>query len=74
MTHDPLCSNQPEHYDGSVLWPAHCECSLIAKVRADERHAAVQRVEALAFDHENGHGVLIVPTAEVIAAIKGGNE
>lgn len=33
--------------------------------------AAVQRVEALAFDHENGHGVLIIPTAMALAALRG---
>jgi hypothetical protein len=37
MTHDPLCPNIPEHWDGQILWQAWCHCDLIAKVRADER-------------------------------------
>jgi hypothetical protein len=35
--HDPLCSNEAGYFDGSVDWPARCECVLIAKARDDER-------------------------------------
>ena len=47
MTHDPLCSNQSEYFDGSILWPARCECELIAKIRADEREKAAQRIRSI---------------------------
>lgn len=40
MTHDPLCSFEVYHTTDV------CECSLIAKVRADEREKAAQRVHA----------------------------
>lgn len=42
--HDPLCSNQPGYFDGSIDWYAKCECVLISKVRADEREKAAKRV------------------------------
>lgn len=45
-THDPLCDSQPEYFDGSILWPEHCTCHIIVKVRADEREKAAQRVES----------------------------
>ena len=43
MTHDPLCARTPTgvHYVGT------CTCNLIAKVRADERMKAGQRVNSL---------------------------
>lgn len=40
VNHDSLCSNQSEYFDGSILWPARCECELIARIRADEREKA----------------------------------
>jgi hypothetical protein len=45
--HDPLCSNQPGYFDGSIDWYAKCECVLISKVRADEREKAAKRVANL---------------------------
>lgn len=47
MNHDALCSNQSEYFDGSILWPARCECELIAKIRADEREKVAMRIEEL---------------------------
>jgi len=41
VNHDPLCTNTPEHYDGSILWPARCDCDIIAAARADERQRIV---------------------------------
>ena len=43
MTHDPLCPNIPEDWDGKILWPSRCDCVLIAKVRADEQQGAIKR-------------------------------
>jgi len=44
IKHDPMCPNIPERWDpeASILWPAHCQCDLISKVRQDmaERCAA----------------------------------
>jgi hypothetical protein len=48
--HDPLCPNQPEYHDGSVLWPARCDCDLIAKVRKDEAN----RVMSLRYTEVTG--------------------
>jgi hypothetical protein len=42
MTHDPLCPNIPEDWDGKILWPSRCDCVLIAKVRADERQQTIR--------------------------------
>lgn len=57
MTHDPLCPYQPERStncemkSGVMCAVAHytppvpCQCSLIAKVRADERKRYGARIE-----------------------------
>jgi hypothetical protein len=39
MTHDPLCDHSTGSLDGG------CECSLIAKVRADERKRVILAME-----------------------------
>ena len=44
IEHDSLCDYQPEHFDGSILWPERCTCNLIAKVRSDEREKAAAAV------------------------------
>ena len=46
MTHDPMCRNAKRidpHYDTQ----GRCDCDLIARVRADERERAAERVAAL---------------------------
>lgn len=47
MTHDPLCpslldTSLPDKF--GMMEKATCRCALIAKVRADERRQAVERV------------------------------
>ena len=68
MTHDPLCrwhgSTEFDTIDGCD------ECDLIANVRKETLAAAVQRVEALAWDYTDSRGELIT-RAKAIAAIKG---
>ena len=65
IEHDSLCDYQPEHFDGSILWPERCTCDLLAKVRADEREKAVQRVGEM-------HGQRRIRSiARVIAAVRG---
>lgn len=66
--HDPLCSNQPGYFDGSIDWYAQCECALIAKARADEREKAAQRIEELGCSEACGCSITI-PNA--IAAARG---
>lgn len=64
MTHDPLClcathkSPHIQHLNGVCHY---CQCDLIARVRADERDQAVQRVV----------GRFIVDRTLMIAAIRG---
>jgi len=48
VTHDPLCPRSEDHHDHGAHADTvrhFCLCLLIAKVRADERKQAVQRVE-----------------------------
>ena len=81
MTHDPLCPRSGylctgHESDGDILrckacakqaWEA-CQCSLIAKVRADQRDKAVQRVEQNVLV-----GMTLTPkeVCAVIAAVRG---
>lgn len=53
MTHDPLCPNVPEHWDGQILWPAKCQCDLISKVRAEERDACIEDVASFYASGDN---------------------
>ena len=43
MTHDPLCPSYGL-CDCGCEYDAHCMCGFIAKVRADERDSAVERI------------------------------
>lgn len=47
MTHDPLCEAPLNETlaDSWLTWSYSCQCDLIARVRADERHQAkAQRI------------------------------
>ena len=43
MTHDPLCPSYGL-CDCGCEYDAHCMCGFIAKVRADERGSAIERI------------------------------
>jgi len=45
MNHDPLCPNQPEHWDGQILWPAQCYCHVITAVRNDQKKKDQYEIE-----------------------------
>lgn len=72
VEHDPLCNNQPEHFDGSILWPERCTCDLLAKVRADEREKAAQLIARMC---DTNLRLLTAPERQVldnaIAAVRG---
>ena len=64
--------SEHRHYSGAATYPSmcvrcerKCQCGLIAKVRADEREQAGQRVESL----RGAKGV----TLSVAAAVASGN-
>ena len=61
--HDPLCPNLPDFWDGSILWPAQCECDVIAQARADER----TRISASIVGNDL-HGEYVIVPLEVLNA------
>lgn len=72
MNHDPLCpvyvyGKCPCHDNCPVL---RCECALIAKVRADEREQAAQRVAALPHWEDGWPENVVINRAPAIAAIR----
>lgn len=61
VEHDPLCMNKRYNWD-------ECNCTLIVRVRADERSKAAQRVAELGCRaHDDDIGCL-VPVERAIAA------
>ena len=85
MTHDPLCPRplcdygQPDGdctgYEDCVH---DCQCSLIAKVRADEREQAAQRATEFYFHDGDCIAVIVrdhsqcnCPHSEMLKAIRG---
>lgn len=61
MEHDPLCPLGGTLKFSTVV----CQCDLIADVRADERKAAGDRVEAVAW---RDHGRTVNRRAAILAA------
>jgi hypothetical protein len=64
--HLPECPCR--HHPGGYYW---CICHRLRACETRSLDAAVQRVEALAWDYTHGRGELIT-RAKAIAAIKGG--
>jgi hypothetical protein len=64
MSHDPLCPLRDPQYEAE--W-CH-DCRVIAKVRADEREQAAQRVEELGCNDACGCSITIPNAA---AAVRG---
>lgn len=68
MTHDPMCRHQSYPVPGF----GGCDCDLIARVRADEREQAAERVKALLSFPALPYGRHRIDKAAAIAAARGG--
>ena len=67
LRHDPMCRDQSYDVPGF----GRCDCDLIARVRADEREQAAERVAALGCGSECL--ACVAPVSDAVAAARGGD-
>lgn len=72
VEHDPLCLTPECDLDcpGYSDCAHHCDCYVIAKVRADEREKAAQRLETIKLITSRPDGFLVY-LDDAISAVRG---